>query len=39
LLRAMQTRDDEAARVAMRADLSALSKIDGYWKGFEDSTG
>jgi DNA-binding GntR family transcriptional regulator len=39
LLLAMQTRDAEAARVAMRADLSALSKIDGYWKGVEDSTG
>jgi DNA-binding GntR family transcriptional regulator len=35
LLLAMQTRDAEAARAAMRADLSALSKIDGYWNGVE----
>ena len=35
LLLAMQTRDAEAARAAMRADLSALSKIDGYWEGVE----
>jgi DNA-binding GntR family transcriptional regulator len=36
LLNALQTRDAEAARSAMRADLSALSKIDGYWEGIED---
>jgi len=35
LLTAMQSRDAEAARSAMRADLSALSKIDGYWEGIE----
>jgi hypothetical protein len=29
---------DEAARVAMRADLSALTKIDGYWEGVDDSS-
>jgi DNA-binding GntR family transcriptional regulator len=38
MLLAMQIRDAEAARVAMRAELSALSKIDGYWKGVEDAT-
>jgi DNA-binding GntR family transcriptional regulator len=38
LLLAMQTRDAEAARAAMRADLSALSKIEGYWEGVEDSS-
>jgi DNA-binding GntR family transcriptional regulator len=38
LLAAMQTRDAEAARAAMREDLSALSKIDGYWEGVEDFT-
>jgi len=37
LLLAMQTRDAEAARAAMRADLSALSKIDGYWEGVEEA--
>jgi DNA-binding GntR family transcriptional regulator len=36
LLTAMQTRDAEGARTAMRDDLSALSKIDGYWEGIED---
>jgi DNA-binding GntR family transcriptional regulator len=36
LLTAMQTRDAEAARAAMRADLSALSKIDGYWEGIDE---
>ncbi|HMK84919.1 MAG TPA: GntR family transcriptional regulator [Steroidobacteraceae bacterium] len=36
LLLALQTRDAEAARAAMRADLSALTKIDGYWEGVED---
>jgi DNA-binding GntR family transcriptional regulator len=36
LLTAMQARDAEAARSAMRADLSALSKIDGYWERIED---
>ena len=35
LLTALQSRDAEAARSAMRADLSALSKIDGYWEGIE----
>jgi DNA-binding GntR family transcriptional regulator len=35
LLLAMQTRDAEAARAAMRADLSVLPKIDGYWEGVE----
>jgi DNA-binding GntR family transcriptional regulator len=35
LLTAMQSRDAEAARSAMQADLSALSKIDGYWEGIE----
>ncbi len=38
LLAALQTRDAEAARTAMREDLSALSKIDGYWEGVEDSS-
>ena len=37
LLLAMQTRDAEAAQAAMRADLSALSKIEGYWEGVEDA--
>jgi DNA-binding GntR family transcriptional regulator len=37
LLLAMQTRDAEAARAAMGADLSALPKIDGYWEGVEDA--
>jgi DNA-binding GntR family transcriptional regulator len=37
LLLAMQTRDAEAARAAMRADLAALSKIDGYWEGVESA--
>jgi DNA-binding GntR family transcriptional regulator len=37
LLLAMQTRDAEAARAAMRADLSVLPKIDGYWEGVEDA--
>jgi DNA-binding GntR family transcriptional regulator len=36
LLAALQTRDAEAGRSAMRADLSALSKIDGYWEGIQD---
>jgi DNA-binding GntR family transcriptional regulator len=36
LLDAMQLRDAEAARSAMREDLSALSKIEGYWEGIED---
>jgi DNA-binding GntR family transcriptional regulator len=31
LLAAFQSRDAGAARLAMREDLSALSKIDGYW--------
>jgi len=38
LLIAMQARDAEAARSAMRDDLSALSKIEGYWEGIEDGT-
>jgi DNA-binding GntR family transcriptional regulator len=38
LLNAMQSRDAEAARSAMRDDLSALSKIDGYWEGIEDKS-
>ncbi len=37
LLVALQSRDAEAARAALRADLSALPKIDGYWAGVEDS--
>jgi DNA-binding GntR family transcriptional regulator len=36
LLIAMQARDAEAARSAMRDDLSALSKIDGDWEGIEN---
>lgn len=36
LLLALQARDAEAARVAMRADLSVLSNIDGYWEGVEE---
>lgn len=36
ILAAMQTRDAQAARAAMLEDLSALSKIDGYWQGIED---
>ena len=35
LLTAFQNRDAEAARRAMRDDLSALSHIDGYWDGIE----
>jgi len=38
LLTAMQTRDAEGARTAMRDDLSALSKIDGYWEDIEDKS-
>jgi DNA-binding GntR family transcriptional regulator len=38
LLIALQSRDAEAARSAMRDDLSALSKIDGYWEGIEDKS-
>jgi len=37
MLVALQRRDAEAARTAMRADLSVLTKIDGYWEGVEDS--
>jgi DNA-binding GntR family transcriptional regulator len=37
ILAAMQARDAEAARVAMSEDLSALSRIEGYWEGIEDS--
>jgi len=36
LLAALQSRDAEAARTALREDLSALSRIDGYWEGIED---
>jgi DNA-binding GntR family transcriptional regulator len=36
VLAAMQARDAEAARAAMRDYLSALSKIDGYWEGIEE---
>ena len=39
LLTAMQTRDAEAARNAMTEDLSALSRIEGYWEGIEDRPG
>jgi DNA-binding GntR family transcriptional regulator len=35
LLSAMQSRDAEAARSAMRADLTVLSTLDGYWEGIE----
>lgn len=35
LLAALQARDAEAARTAMRDDLSALTKIDGYWEGVQ----
>jgi DNA-binding GntR family transcriptional regulator len=35
LLAAFQRRDAEAARLAMREDLSALPKIDGYWECIE----
>jgi DNA-binding GntR family transcriptional regulator len=38
LLTALQIRDAEAARSAMREDLSALLKIEGYWEGIEDSS-
>jgi DNA-binding GntR family transcriptional regulator len=37
MLTALQARDAEAARSAMREDLSALSKIDGYWEGIKDT--
>jgi DNA-binding GntR family transcriptional regulator len=33
LLSALQARDAEASRAAMQEDLSALSRIDGYWEG------
>jgi DNA-binding GntR family transcriptional regulator len=36
LLMAMQARDADAARAAMVEDLSALSRIEGYWEGIED---
>ena len=39
LLTAMQARDAEAARNAMTEDLSALSRIEGYWEGIEDHPG
>ena len=39
LLTAMQARDAEAARAAMVEDLSALSRIEGYWEGIEDRPG
>jgi DNA-binding GntR family transcriptional regulator len=38
LLAALQIRDAEAARSAMREDLSALWKIEDYWQGIEDSS-
>lgn len=38
ILAAMQARDAEAARSAMREDLSALSRVEGYWEGIEDKT-
>ena len=37
ILSAMQARDAEAARAAMAEDLSALSRIEGYWEGIGDS--
>lgn len=37
ILAAMQARDADAARAAMTEDLSALSRIEGYWEGIEDS--
>jgi DNA-binding GntR family transcriptional regulator len=37
LLAALQIRDAEAARSAMREDLSALWKIEDYWEGIEES--
>jgi DNA-binding GntR family transcriptional regulator len=37
ILVALQTRDAEAAQAAMLDDLSALSKIEGYWEGIEES--
>lgn len=36
LLTALLQRDADAARSAMREDLSALGKIDGYWEGIEN---
>jgi DNA-binding GntR family transcriptional regulator len=33
ILAALQTRDAGAAEAAMREDLSALSRIEGYWEG------
>jgi DNA-binding GntR family transcriptional regulator len=35
ILNAMQSRDAEAARSAMRDDLSVLPNINGYWEGIE----
>ena len=37
LLGALQRRDAEAAGRAMREDLSALGKIEGYWEGVGDA--
>ncbi|MEA3174711.1 MAG: hypothetical protein QOF42_2122 [Gammaproteobacteria bacterium] len=37
LLAALLSRDAEAARSALREDLSALTKIDGYWEGLGDA--
>jgi DNA-binding GntR family transcriptional regulator len=37
LLTALQRRDSEAAGRAMREDLSALGKIEGYWEGVDDT--
>jgi DNA-binding GntR family transcriptional regulator len=36
LLAALQARDAEAARSAMEEDLSALSRIEGYWEAMEE---
>ena len=37
ILTAMLARDAEAARAAMLEDLSALSRIDGYWEEIESN--
>jgi DNA-binding GntR family transcriptional regulator len=37
ILAAMQARDAGAAQLAMREDLSALSRIDGYWEGIGEA--
>ena len=38
VLTALQSRDAEAARAAMQADLSVLSTIEGYWDGIGAAT-